>query len=229
MTSSETAFDTTNQMTNQPTDYSDVDIDRYKGVLIDLDDTLYRYEPCHQKALAECFATNNMGMSEGEYKQKYRSARDVVTSRLYPQGVCRSRLFAFQLMCEEAKIPQPFSTALELDDIYWSTFARAMKIDHRANTFLSRCTDKGIPICVVTDMTAHVQIRKLHALGINKMIAAIVTSEEIGAEKPDPRMFLSGLKKLGISANDTIMLGDSFSKDVQGALAAGIQARLIKL
>lgn len=213
----------------QPVEYADIDIDRYQGVLLDLDDTLYRYEPCHKEALAQCFARNSFGLSHQAYNQTYRAARDLVTARLYPQGVCRSRLFAFQIMCEDAKVPKPFSAAFDLDEIYWTTFISRMKIDTSAYAFLVRCAGKNLPVCVVTDMTAHVQIRKLHALGIDGVISSLVTSEEVGAEKPDLRMFLKGLEKLGTPAKHTIMLGDSFSKDVQGALAAGIQARLIKL
>ncbi|UXS41172.1 HAD family hydrolase [Agrobacterium tumefaciens] len=229
MSTSVPQSETLERTLTQPVEYADIDIDRYQGVLIDLDDTLYRYEPCHRAALAQCFARNSLGLSELAYNQTYREARNLVTSRLYPQGVCRSRLFAFQMMCEDAKVPRPFSAALDLDEVYWTTFLSNMKIDASADAFLTRCAAKNLPVCVVTDMTAHVQIKKLHALGIDGAISSLVTSEEMGAEKPDPRMFLKGLEKLGTSTKHTIMLGDSFSKDVQGALAAGIQARLIKL
>ncbi|MGK9041948.1 HAD family hydrolase [Rhizobium sp. SA279] len=217
------------QILKQPVEYEDIDVDRYQGILVDLDDTLYRYDPCHRVALAHCFAENSLGLSERDFNHSYREARNLVTARLYPQGVCRSRLFAFQMMCEDAKVPRPFSAALDLDEVYWTTFLSNMKIDASADAFLIRCAARNLPVCVVTDMTAHVQIKKLHALGIDGAISSLVTSEEIGAEKPDPRMFLTGLEKLGTSTKHTIMLGDSFSKDVQGALAAGIQARLIKL
>ncbi|CUX40641.1 HAD family hydrolase [Agrobacterium deltaense] len=229
MNTSAPQSETIEHILKQPVEYADIDIDRYQGVLLDLDDTLYRYEPCHQAALAQCFARNSLGLSELAYNQTYREARNLVTARLYPQGVCRSRLFAFQMMCEDAKVPRPFSAALDLDEVYWTTFLSNMKIDASADAFLIRCAARNLPVCVVTDMTAHVQIKKLHALGIDGAISSLVTSEEIGAEKPDPRMFLKGLEKLGTSTKHTIMLGDSFSKDVQGALAAGIQARLIKL
>lgn len=38
----------------------------------------------------------------------------------------------------------------------------------------------------MTDMITNVQVRKLRVLGIEDLIKSMVTSEEVGSEKPHP-------------------------------------------
>ena len=104
-----------------------------------------------------------------------------------------------------------------------------MTPDPKAFGFVQRCAQLKVPTCVVTDMTAHIQIRKIARLGIAPYIAHLVTSEEVGAETPDRRMFETAVGKLGVAIERCLMLGDSLTKDVEGARAAGITAHLIIL
>jgi FMN phosphatase YigB (HAD superfamily) len=212
-----------------PVSFDEIWLDDVSGVLIDLDDTLYLYEPCHEAALLAAYELYDLKLPKQDYLTRYRAARTDVTERLGGQGACRSRLFAFQAMCEAARLSQPYFVALELDKIYWSTFLSTMKPDKRAVVFLQRCLDNQLPVCVVTDMTAQVQIEKIRRLGIGNLVAHLVSSEETGAEKPNARMFLEGLRKINVTAAKAIMLGDSFNKDVKGALSAGVRAGLIRL
>ena len=216
-------------MTPPPTRFADIAPEAFAGVLIDLDDTLYHYAPCHAQGLAAAHAADPLGLSVADFAARYRAARDVVTLRLAGQGACRSRLFAFQAMAEALALPQGFARALGLEAVYWQHFIAAMVPHPAAVGFLARCAAAGVPVCVVTDMTAAVQIRKLARLGLGDAVAHLVTSEEIGAEKPDPRLFRSALAKLGVAAERAVMLGDSPEKDVRGALACGIAAGLIDL
>ena len=206
-----------------------VAVERLRGLLIDLDDTLYRYAPCHEAGLAAAYAHDPLGLDWPDYATRYRAAREAVTTRLEPQGACRSRLFAFQMLCEGLGLAAPFARAALLDEAYWSGFLEAIVPHPGAMALLARCAEARVPVCVVTDMTAHVQIRKLARLGLEGLVAQLVTSEEVGAEKPDQRLFHEGLRKLGAEPQAAVMLGDSFEKDVKGALACGIPAGLIDL
>ena len=47
-------------------------------------------------------------------------------------------------------------------------------------------------------------------------------SEEVGAQKPNPRIYEEALRINGISADEALMIGDSYTSDVEGARAAGI-------
>lgn len=66
----------------------------------------------------------------------------------------------------------------------------------------------------------------LDDLGVAKYIDAIVTSGEVGCEKPDVRIFEEAKRQLGVPADGARLMhvGDSWSRDVLGARAAGFEA-----
>jgi len=72
-------------------------------------------------------------------------------------------------------------------------------------------------------MQAHIQIRKLERLGVLDLIDFLVTSEEVGCEKPDSKVFDLALRKINLSKEDVIMIGDSLTKDVEAAQTYGIK------
>jgi len=55
----------------------------------------------------------------------------------------------------------------------------------------------------------------------------IVTSAEVGAEKPDPAIFQAALKKAGVKPEEAVYVGDDYNNDVQGAERAGLKALLL--
>ena len=55
---------------------------------------------------------------------------------------------------------------------------------------------------------------------------SVTVSDEVGASKPDPRIFRAALEGTGLEPHDVVFVGDS-PEDVRGAMAAGIQPILI--
>lgn len=80
------------------------------------------------------------------------------------------------------------------------------------------------PVAVVTNNTVAEQTEKLATFGLAPFVCALVTSQEIGASKPDGRIFAAALQRVGCAAGDAVMVGDSWVHDVEGARAAGIAA-----
>jgi haloacid dehalogenase superfamily, subfamily IA, variant 1 with third motif having Dx(3-4)D or Dx(3-4)E len=54
------------------------------------------------------------------------------------------------------------------------------------------------------------------------------TSQMCGYRKPHPAIFAYALKKLNIPASRSVMIGDSWNRDVRGAVASGIDAVWIR-
>lgn len=209
--------------------YDGISLEGVRGILIDIDGTLYPYSSCHEAGLLGAYVEYSFGYSWDEFSLKYRSARDSVTVRLEGQGACRSRFFAFQMMCEEAKVACAYSVAKRLDERYWHEFIMRIELNSGAEVFLRRCAELRLPVCAVTDMLAGVQVDKLSKLGVGKYINYLVTSEEVGAEKPAPIIFETALNKLNLNSSEVIMIGDDFSKDILGAENLGIRAIQVRL
>jgi HAD superfamily hydrolase (TIGR01549 family) len=78
-------------------------------------------------------------------------------------------------------------------------------------------------IGIVTNNRTAEQEEKLQFLGMTDLIDGLITSEEVGVPKPDPRIFEAALQRLGARPEDTVLVGDNWQADVLGALAVAIR------
>lgn len=65
-------------------------------------------------------------------------------------------------------------------------------------------------------------------LGIAAMVDGVFTSGLIGFEKPSRQFFHAVLRDLAAAPNDCVMIGDSYSADIAGALRCGIEPILVR-
>ena len=79
-------------------------------------------------------------------------------------------------------------------------------------------------LALVTNGAPDVQREKLSRTALASFFEITVISAEIGAGKPDPRIFEAALTSLEIAPNDAVMIGDSLARDIAGAHAAGLRA-----
>lgn|GEM_PF-128770 len=76
-------------------------------------------------------------------------------------------------------------------------------------------------VAVVSNGGAALQRAKLHAAGLGALDAFI--SEEVGAEKPDPRLFQAALAGSDVPAAQSFFIGDDLQRDISGAAACGLR------
>ena len=60
-----------------------------------------------------------------------------------------------------------------------------------------------------------------------EFVDVCINSEEVGFEKPDPRIFECALERFGVMPSEAIHVGDQYYSDVQGALRSGLQPVLL--
>lgn len=68
----------------------------------------------------------------------------------------------------------------------------------------------------------------LKDFGIDRYFSEIVESAVVGIRKPDPRIFELGAKAMGLRPSDTLVIGDSYRKDIVPAEKAGAQVLWLK-
>lgn len=190
----------------------------FKGILLDLDNTLYPYEAAHRLALEAAF-DHLPTVPREELARAYRIARKRVNVALAETAASHNRLLYFQGMCEDLGL-NGVRHPLKLYETYWGTFLDHMRPDEGALEFLSSLGQ--VKVCLVTDLTAHIQHRKIERLRLDRFLHHLVTSEETGREKPHASMFQQAMAKLGLAPHETCMIGDDYEKDILGALALGI-------
>lgn len=196
-----------------------------RAAAFDLDDTLYDCEGIHGAAMEEAFSAcrARLGTGREDFFGAVERARLEVKAALGEAAACHDRMLYFQRAAEILGA-RPAGAALDIHDAYWGAMLRAMRPRAGARELLSACRERGVRIAVCTDQLAHVQHRKLRALGLEGLVDVLVTSEEAGAEKPSPAIFGLLLEKLGLEPREVLFVGDSLERDVEGAAAAGMAA-----
>ncbi|NOI30705.1 HAD family hydrolase [Vibrio coralliilyticus] len=194
-----------------------------RGILLDLDDTLYEYEKTHKIALITALKSveDKHKIESDVVASAFRFAKKKLKSILPNVAANHSRILYFQLMFEHLNI-NPIPNAYEVSELYWQTFLENMELTEDSKYFLDKYKD--LPICLLTDLTAEIQYRKLDKLSLTGAIDHIVTSEEAGVEKPHPFMFKRALAKLRLSSDEVVMIGDNYAKDIEGAALLGIKS-----
>lgn len=84
--------------------------------------------------------------------------------------------------------------------------------------------ERGLKIGIVTNNITTHQVEKLAHCGITDLIDDLLTAEEAGVSKPDPRIFQMALERLETTPAAAVMVGDSWASDVLGAQRVGIRA-----
>lgn len=196
-------------------------------VVLDLDGTIYDYDYCNE--IAEKHLYSHMievfGISEVAAKNIYKEAKAVTKNQLGNVAAAHNRLLYMQNMCEIIGV-SPVEYAVELYHVYWDTFLDNMRINDNIVYLLEDLKKEGIKIAILSDLTAYIQYRKIKKLNIGNYIDYIVTSEEVGEEKPSSKMYEKALSKCGCSASEAIMIGDDYVRDVEGARKYGCNAVL---
>ena len=62
----------------------------------------------------------------------------------------------------------------------------------------------------------------LEHLGISKFFARVFVSSELGADKPDPKIYRRALELMKLQPNEVLHVGDDPERDWEGATAAGL-------
>jgi len=200
-------------------------------VLIDLDNTLFEYESCNEAGMtaARDLAQKLLNLAPAEFDRCFADARSELKFRLGPIGSSHNRLLYFQRMIERAGFgSQPF-VGLQLEQVFWRAYLDHSKLFDHALDFLDDLRIAGIPIVIVTDLTAQIQFRKLINLGLDRVVDWVVSSEESGADKPAPNSFELALAKIGGIEGEVWMIGDDYRCDLIGAREAVGAVTLQKL
>ncbi len=82
---------------------------------------------------------------------------------------------------------------------------------------------RGYALHVLSNHTDYLPVI-VRNLGWSGLFTSVTFSQEIGAEKPDPRLFELGLRRAGCAPAEAIHVGDLWDADYRGARAAGLVA-----
>ena len=120
----------------------------------------------------------------------------------------------------EAPVPSRFAAA-ELFHRFGTP--EAWEVYPEVREVLTALREQGLRLAVISNWDERLPLL-LERLGLTPFFDAVVTSSEVGVEKPDGRIFTEALRRLGVEPGEALHVGDSPLDDVEGAIAAGMEA-----
>ena len=210
---------------------------QYKAVFIDWDDTIGDFIGAAKLALQEMYDKYQLSdyfASHEEFVSLYKPHNIELWDKYGKDLVSKEYLsfdrFFYPLMHgskvgerQEAKGERQGVAALaeQLSEDFLHLTTAHFSLLEGAEELVRYLAEK-YPLTVVTNGFVEVQYEKFDRSGLRDCFAHIVLSEEVGCQKPNPRIYEEALRMNGLSAEDVVMIGDSWNSDIQGAINAGI-------
>ena len=206
-----------------------------KAVLFDMFDTLMLIEKNHAfyspslKRAHKFLVNNGVNVQFPAFRDAYIKARDALYAEADPKLEephfnCRITNALENLGYRNVENKVVAGTTNE----FCEEFMKYVRIDDNTKNTLEKLharyklgivSNFAIPECVDKLLEKH---------GIDKLFDAVVVSGAVNKRKPSPEIFQKALQKLGVSAKETVFVGDTVDADVMGAKAAGMKAIFIE-
>jgi putative hydrolase of the HAD superfamily len=88
---------------------------------------------------------------------------------------------------------------------------------------LRHLSDRGYPMCIVTDAHSRDATRRLEKIGLLPFFAGMVSYDMVNAKKPAPEPFIAALGMMQSSPDSTLLIGDSIRRDIEPCARLGIR------
>lgn len=205
---------------------------KYKAVFLDWDDTIGDFHGAADLALAqmyEKYQLNRYFASLDEFVGLYKPHNLELWAKYGEDKVTKEYLsldrFLFPLMhgslYPNGETAQVVRLAMTMSDDFLALTTAHFSLLPGAEEIVRYLAEK-YPLTIVTNGFVEVQYEKFDKSGLKDYFSHIVLSEEVGCQKPNPRIFEEALRLNGLSADEVVMVGDSWYSDIQGAINAGI-------
>ena len=188
-------------------------------LIFDLDNTLYNADMAYSVAL------QRVGL--GLHDERYLRARSAVKELLGSDHVCsRNRMLYFKRIFDDNGENAP-NALLAFMDRYeqalheeikrqWLLLDRDLLFEKLSNRY----------ICILlTNENTRTQLIKINAIDADgKYFSRLITSEEVGCEKPHLKIFSYVLSIFKLQPRECLMIGDSIEQDIRPSMRLGMQS-----
>lgn len=200
----------------------------YKAIFLDWDDTIGDWTTAEHKALQDIYVhyhLNRLYPTFEDYLNAYKPY-NLELWGMYGRGeVTKERLHLQRFLKPIEGLPL---TEEVLRDMAHEIGAEFLRLTNKyfclmpdAETVVKYLAGK-YPLTIISNGFKEVQYYKFEHSGLAPFLTHTLISEEVGINKPQPGIFEIALQRNGITAQEAVMIGDSYSSDIAGAKAAGI-------
>lgn len=195
--------------------------------LFDLDDTLFAHAHAvregivdHVASLTDPYPGSSSELQRRWYELEEEHYHRYLAGELDYEGQRRARAAAFAADAGVELTPEAasdwFAAYLEHYVANWTLHGDALPA-------LDRLDAAGVRIGIITNGDLEFQTRKIEAIGLADRIEHLIASGDIGATKPDSRIFLAACERFGVAPEEALYVGDRLGTDAIGAASAGLR------
>lgn len=184
-----------------------------KFIIFDLDNTFYNYQPTHEEALNAVYKIQNQ-YGRKEFIEKYNESKNTVHKRLGNNPSKHSKLLYFKEMYQNIL---NFDEISNFENLYWETFTNYADISDKDLMLLKEKKDEEDIFILCTNQNTNIQLLKIRSWNLD-MFNFVITSEEVGYEKPDSNFFkhvVKIIKKFDRSKYNFFAVGDDYKNDIE--------------
>ena len=198
---------------------------KYDFLFFDLDNTLWDFSVNSREALKQSLANLEL-LGQLDSFDEYFIIYEQINESLWSD-------YRSKKITKHALIAERFSRSLEAFDItnkdweginrlYLEYMALQTRLFPGPVEPLSYLKAKGYQMHIITNGFKEVQNAKLRNCGLTGFFGKVFISEEIKNTKPHREIFEHALKSTNAPKKRSIMIGDSWETDIEGALAFGM-------
>jgi HAD superfamily hydrolase (TIGR01549 family) len=194
----------------------------FKYLIFDMDNTIYNYNNCHQKAMHSVLKS----ISE-DYHLDLGNVQSVFTYQKNRfQKSCGNIASSHHKMIQIKYLLTSLNIKLDSLQKYYQQYVNVFQskmilYDHLLD-FFDFCKNKSIKLYILSNNILSIQISHLQKLNIIHFFEKIYTSQEFGIEKPDPKILYYILGELECNKNEIALVGDDFINDIESSKLVNI-------
>jgi putative hydrolase of the HAD superfamily len=188
-----------------------------RAIVFDLDNTLTDFMKMKEAAIQAAID----GMIDAGFRLPREQLRERVDAIYREQGLEFQRVFDELLQREFGEV-DPKILASGIVGYRRARESTLVLYPHVQMTLLE-LAKRGIRLGVVSDAPRLQVWMRLCALGLQHVFDAVVTFDDTGERKPAPAPFREVLGRLGVAAEEALMIGDWAERDVVGAKSLGMK------
>ena len=191
-----------------------------KVLLWDLDGTLLDFDAAERVAIRDTFAAFQLGTCTDEMLSVYNQI-NAKYWRMLERGECTKHETMTERFREFFSLYHLHADVESFNDYYQDKLPETIVFTPHALETVRALRRQYRQYCI-TNGNLPVQKRKLHDSGLDRIFMESFISDEVGAEKPSPLFFQYVLRHIDCLPQEALVIGDSLTSDIRGAMNAGI-------
>ena len=202
-----------------------INVNRISDIFFDLDHTLWDFEKNSALTFELIFSKLNCKVEINDFLAHYNPINQNYW-RLYRQNKISQKELRIQRLVQTfnaLNIKIKVKELKEISNQYIENLSKFPYLFEGANDLLKHLK-KNYKLHIITNGFDRVQNFKIKNSGLKPYFNFIFTAEKVGFKKPHPKIFETAMNTVGSTPYSSLMIGDTFEADIQGALKLGMQA-----